>query len=160
MAPGWVDTALIAGRLNDPREKWAEAQATVPLRKIAQPQDVARTMAFLASHRAAGHITGQCLSVDGGMEGRIVWRADEALEGSNPALTENLSILSIAPTIETRKRRVKVLLSVDFDAVSGFLGLEPLQPTALLITAADTLQHRSEYHGCFGSSRNMGSLPR
>jgi NAD(P)-dependent dehydrogenase (short-subunit alcohol dehydrogenase family) len=28
VAPGWVDTALIGDRLHDPREMWAEAQAT------------------------------------------------------------------------------------------------------------------------------------
>ena len=28
VAPGWVDTPLIAGRLDDPKEMWAEAQAT------------------------------------------------------------------------------------------------------------------------------------
>jgi len=33
VAPGWVDTPLIEGRLDDPREMWAEAQATcVPSR--------------------------------------------------------------------------------------------------------------------------------
>jgi NAD(P)-dependent dehydrogenase (short-subunit alcohol dehydrogenase family) len=42
-------------------------RSSVPLRKIAQPTDVARAAAFLASHRAAGHISGQCISVDGGM---------------------------------------------------------------------------------------------
>ena len=47
------------------------------MRKMAKPEDVARSVAFLASHRAAGHITGECLSVDGGMEGRIVWRENE-----------------------------------------------------------------------------------
>lgn len=72
VAPGWVDTPLIEGRLDDPNEMWAEAQATVPLQKIAQPQSVARAMAFLASHRAADHITGECLSVDGGIEGGVV----------------------------------------------------------------------------------------
>lgn len=79
VAPGWVNTELIGDRLDDPRELYLEAQGTVPLRKIAQPEDVARTVAFLASHRAAGHMSGQCLSVDGGMEGRIVWREDEVL---------------------------------------------------------------------------------
>jgi NAD(P)-dependent dehydrogenase (short-subunit alcohol dehydrogenase family) len=77
VAPGWVDTALIGDRLDDPRELYLEAQATSALRKIAQPEDVARMVAFLASHRAAGHVSGQCLSVDGGMEGRVVWREDE-----------------------------------------------------------------------------------
>ena len=28
VAPGWVDTELIAGRLDDPSEMWREAQAT------------------------------------------------------------------------------------------------------------------------------------
>jgi NAD(P)-dependent dehydrogenase (short-subunit alcohol dehydrogenase family) len=79
VAPGWVNTELIGDRLDDPRELYMEAQGTVPLRKIAQPEDVARTVAFLASHHAAGHMSGECLSVDGGMEGRIVWREEEVL---------------------------------------------------------------------------------
>lgn len=79
VAPGWVNTELIGDRLDDPKELYLEAQGTVPLRKIAQPEDVARTVAFLSSHRAAGHMSGQCLSVDGGMEGRIVWREYEIL---------------------------------------------------------------------------------
>lgn len=36
VAPGWVDTSLIGDRLDDPKEMWAEAQATVALKKIAQ----------------------------------------------------------------------------------------------------------------------------
>jgi hypothetical protein len=101
---------------------WNEAQATVPLRKIAQPEDVARTMAFLASHRAAGHITGQCLSVDGGMEGRVVWRADEVLSGKTTAVQATPTASQLTQPIMTKKRRIQILLSVDFDAVSGFLG--------------------------------------
>ncbi|KAJ5166807.1 Peptidoglycan deacetylase [Penicillium canariense] len=122
VAPGWVDTPLIAGRLDDPNEMWHEAQATVPLRKIAQPQDVARTMAFLASHRAAGHITGQCLSVDGGMEGRVIWRADELLGKETTGVQGIPLTVDVPPPIATKRRRIQVLLSVDFDAVSGFLG--------------------------------------
>jgi hypothetical protein len=107
---------------------WTEAQATVPLRKIAQPEDVARTMAFLASHRAAGHITGECISVDGGMEGRIVWKKDEVthnrqtpLINSRAEKTSPASPISISIPIPP-KHKIQVLLSVDFDAVSGFLG--------------------------------------
>lgn len=127
VAPGWVDTPLIEGRLDDPHEMWTEAQATVPLRKIAQPQDVARAMAFLASHRAAGHISGECLSVDGGMEGRIVW--PEASKGPSTATTiiekgiPTLPMSSIPKFLSPpSKRKIQILLSIDFDAVSGFLG--------------------------------------
>lgn len=131
VAPGWVGTPLIEGRLDDPKERWREAEATVPLRKIAQPGDVARAMAFLSSHRAAGHITGQVLSIDGGMEGRVVWNEEEVNNGSAPSETIRtahpyqpaISISEIPPAVSTApKCRVQVLLSVDFDAVSGFLG--------------------------------------
>ncbi|KAF2635936.1 NAD(P)-binding protein [Massarina eburnea CBS 473.64] len=148
VAPGWVDTPLIEGRLDNEGEMWREAQATVPLRKIARPEDVARAAAFLASHRAAGHVSGVCLSVDGGMEGRIVWGKEELVgedgkkvnfgagsikpfdgetmtpHGSNPKETSNIPP-SIGQDIQPptkSKPKIKVLISVDFDAVSGWLG--------------------------------------
>ncbi|ORY12262.1 polysaccharide deacetylase family protein-like protein [Clohesyomyces aquaticus] len=130
IAPGWVDTKLIEGRLDDPGEMYREAQATVPLRKIARPEDVARAAVFLASHRAAGHISGQCLSVDGGMEGRIVWSQEEIAKTtqSNAPITGESS-KSTAPSIPQslplpakRLPKIKVLVSVDFDSVSGWLG--------------------------------------
>jgi NAD(P)-dependent dehydrogenase (short-subunit alcohol dehydrogenase family) len=31
VAPGWVDTKLIEGRLDDPKEMWREAEATLVL---------------------------------------------------------------------------------------------------------------------------------
>lgn len=139
VAPGWVNTKLIEGRLDDPKEMWREAQATVPLRKIAQPTDVARTAAFLASHRAAGHISGQCISVDGGMEGRIVWSEEDVAKSQGVPLAALISppgeahtiasmkepltapLKSLTPTVQPPPK-IKILLSVDFDAVSGWLG--------------------------------------
>ena len=38
----------------------------IPLRRIAQPSDIAPAVVFLASD-AAGYITGQALSVSGGL---------------------------------------------------------------------------------------------
>jgi hypothetical protein len=141
VAPGWVDTKLIEGKLDDGFVRWRESEGTVPLRKIAKPEDVARAAAFLASHRAAGHISGQCLSVDGGMEGRIVWTEEEARKASKMALESSdapanktpvvpsvgqQSLSSTIPqTISTQSKpfpKIKVLISVDFDAVSGWLG--------------------------------------
>lgn len=135
VAPGWVNTPMIDGRLDDPKELWTEAQATVPLRKIAEPEDVARAMCFLASHRAAGHISGECLSIDGGMEGRVVWKAEEvmgstAAEGpitavidkAKQAVLPSTSIPKTLPPLPTNKRVIQVLISVDFDAISGWLG--------------------------------------
>ena len=89
-------------------------------------------MAFLASHRAAGHISGECLSVDGGMEGRLIWKEPEMSDVvKHRGLISDLSTTSSVPQRKqgpppavpsTPKRRVQVALSVDFDAISGLLG--------------------------------------
>ena len=47
----------------DQLEKVARA---MPLKKIGKPQDIANAAVFLSSKLAAGHITGQVLSVSGG----------------------------------------------------------------------------------------------
>ena len=44
-------------------EKVAKA---LPLRKVGRPQDIANAVVFMASNKAAGHVTGQVLSVSGG----------------------------------------------------------------------------------------------
>ena len=46
--------------------------ATMPLRKVASAEDVARTVAWLCSDTAAGHVTGELVTVAGGMEGRLL----------------------------------------------------------------------------------------
>ncbi|ETI22553.1 hypothetical protein G647_06629 [Cladophialophora carrionii CBS 160.54] len=150
VAPGWVNTALIGDRLDDPYEMWAECQSTVALKKIAQPEDVARAMAFLASHRAAGHISGECISVDGGMEGRLIWRQDQVLKsGEKPALLQSATIpASLKPS--TRKRRLRICLSIDFDAISGYLG-----------TGHDPNNTLSDYSaGIFSANVGVGRLLR
>jgi NAD(P)-dependent dehydrogenase (short-subunit alcohol dehydrogenase family) len=47
------------------------------LRQLARALDVARTVAWLASPAAAGHISGEIVAVAGGMEGRLLWGEDE-----------------------------------------------------------------------------------
>ena len=57
----WVDKDNVF--TPDQLEKIA---ARLPLKKVGRPQDVAPAVLFLASDTAAGHITGQVLSVSGG----------------------------------------------------------------------------------------------
>lgn len=129
VAPGWVNTELIGDRLDDPEELYQEAQATVSLAKIAQPKDVAKAVAFLASHEAAGHMSGQCLSVDGGMEGRVVWRPEDIMGNASQSsiqARQQAVPLQIPRALSTKKPlstpKIKLAISIDFDAVSGWLG--------------------------------------
>ena len=65
VAPGPTDTPFLASF--DETGKLAEAmERQTPLKKLAKPDDVAAAISFLAS-ADAGHITGQVLSVSGGL---------------------------------------------------------------------------------------------
>lgn len=63
VAPGFIDTEM-TGSL--PEEVRAGYAAAIPLRRLGTAEDVAGAVAFLASPRAS-YITGQVLSVNGGM---------------------------------------------------------------------------------------------
>jgi NAD(P)-dependent dehydrogenase (short-subunit alcohol dehydrogenase family) len=64
VAPTYVRTDLIGPILKDP-ELIARIEAMTPLRKLAEPADIAAAIAFLVSP-AAAMITGHTLAVDGG----------------------------------------------------------------------------------------------
>lgn len=63
IAPGFIETDMTAALSEKVR---TEAAAGIPLGYFGKPEDVAEAVAFLVSDRAA-YITGQVLSVDGGM---------------------------------------------------------------------------------------------
>jgi 2-hydroxycyclohexanecarboxyl-CoA dehydrogenase len=68
VCPGPTRTALLEGMTSGPEgEKLiASLERNVPMRRLGEPEDVAAAVAFLASERA-GYITGQTLSVSGGL---------------------------------------------------------------------------------------------
>jgi 3-oxoacyl-[acyl-carrier protein] reductase len=70
VAPGWTESPMTRGHV-DP-ESVRRVSRTMALRKVAQPDDVARQVVVLASDELSGHVTGQVVVVAGGMEGRVV----------------------------------------------------------------------------------------
>ena len=62
--PSLIETDLLKHRYPDPADR-DKAAATVPLRRLGRPEDVADAVVFLLSDRAS-YITGQSLFVDGG----------------------------------------------------------------------------------------------
>jgi 3-oxoacyl-[acyl-carrier protein] reductase len=50
---------------------------TIPLRKIGRAHDVAMAVVYLASSHLSGHVSGQILTVSGGMEGRVLYTPEE-----------------------------------------------------------------------------------
>jgi 3-oxoacyl-[acyl-carrier protein] reductase len=71
VAPGWTASPMTRAELDDP-ELVARVTRTMALRKVAGPEDVAAQVVALASPVVSGHVTGQVVTVAGGMEGRIV----------------------------------------------------------------------------------------
>ena len=70
VAPGWTESPMTRGHV-DP-DAVRRVSRTMALRKVAQPEDVARQVVVLASDELSGHVTGQVVTVAGGMEGRVV----------------------------------------------------------------------------------------
>lgn len=70
VAPGWTESPMTRGLVDE--EHIRRISRTMALRKVAQPEDVARQVVVLASDELSGHVTGQVVTVAGGMEGRVV----------------------------------------------------------------------------------------
>jgi 3-oxoacyl-[acyl-carrier protein] reductase len=70
VAPGWTVSPMTRGQLDD--DVVARVTRTMALRKVGEPEDVARQVVVLASDELSGHVTGQIVTVAGGMEGRVV----------------------------------------------------------------------------------------
>ena len=63
VAPGFIETDMTGALSNEVKAEWAKQ---IPLRRGGTPEDVANVTLFLASD-LSGYVTGQVLSVCGGM---------------------------------------------------------------------------------------------
>ena len=63
IAPGFIRTRMTEMLTEDQKKKLAEM---IPLERLGEPEDVAQAALFLAAPESS-YITGQVLSVNGGM---------------------------------------------------------------------------------------------
>lgn len=63
VAPGFIGTDMTEVLSDDVKQK---VVGTIPMARFGEPEDISAAVAFLASAEAK-YITGQCLTVDGGM---------------------------------------------------------------------------------------------
>jgi 3-oxoacyl-[acyl-carrier protein] reductase len=73
VAPGWTETPMTRGHVDPATVR--NVTRTMALRKVAAAEDVARQVVVLASDELSGHVTGQVVTVAGGMEGRVIHEA-------------------------------------------------------------------------------------
>jgi 3-oxoacyl-[acyl-carrier protein] reductase len=64
VAPGWVETDLTRSTLADPVRR-REIEDSIPIGRVAQPEDIAGPVLFLVSD-LAHHVQGEILNVNGG----------------------------------------------------------------------------------------------
>lgn len=71
VCPGWTKTPMAKSGLAD-EEATAQTLQTKAITRIGRPEEIASTVTFLASDKLASHITGETITVSGGMEGRLL----------------------------------------------------------------------------------------
>jgi 3-oxoacyl-[acyl-carrier protein] reductase len=76
VCPGWTLTRMTEDALKK-HSNIVPALQTRAITRIARPTDIAAAVVFLASEELAGHITGEVLTISGGMEGRVLHRPED-----------------------------------------------------------------------------------
>ncbi|MBE0600425.1 MAG: SDR family oxidoreductase [Firmicutes bacterium] len=71
VAPGWIDTTDGSFSQADRKQQ--------PAGRLGTPEDIANAVLFLCGEES-GYITGQVLTVDGGMTKRMIYHGDEGWE--------------------------------------------------------------------------------
>jgi 3-oxoacyl-[acyl-carrier protein] reductase len=74
--PGWTVTSMARPALQQPGMIEGTLR-TLAMRQLARSEDIARAVLMLSAPRLSRHISGEALTVSGGMEGRVQWELDQ-----------------------------------------------------------------------------------
>jgi len=78
VAPGWVHTKMADKSIQNGDHY--KTLRTMPLRKLATTVDVANMILIVSSQVTGGHLSGDVIMMDGGMEGRVLWDLEQLKE--------------------------------------------------------------------------------
>lgn len=74
--PGWTVTEMARSTVETPGVIERVCQ-TMAVRQLARPEDIAHSVVFLSAPALARHVSGEVVTVAGGMEGRSLWRPEQ-----------------------------------------------------------------------------------
>jgi 3-oxoacyl-[acyl-carrier protein] reductase len=74
--PGWTVTPMATDSLAQPGVI-ERVCTTMPLRQLARAADIAAAVLFLSAPALSRHVSGEILTVAGGMEGRRLWTPEQ-----------------------------------------------------------------------------------
>jgi NAD(P)-dependent dehydrogenase (short-subunit alcohol dehydrogenase family) len=75
VCPGWVKTEMDQEDQTSGGYTDEDIEGRTPMGRFATPEDIARTVAFLADPKLSGYVNGHALSVDGGWYGDGSWES-------------------------------------------------------------------------------------
>ncbi|MFT5734501.1 MAG: 3-oxoacyl-[acyl-carrier protein] reductase [Planctomycetota bacterium] len=73
--PGWTVTEMTEKNLDEPGVV-ERVVRTMPVKQLARALDIANALVWLLSPAASRHVSGEIVTVAGGMEGRVLWEAE------------------------------------------------------------------------------------
>jgi NAD(P)-dependent dehydrogenase (short-subunit alcohol dehydrogenase family) len=76
VCPGWTLTRMTDEALRN-HENVVPAMQTRAISRVARPEEIANAIVFLSSDALASHVTGEVLTISGGMEGRLLHMREE-----------------------------------------------------------------------------------
>lgn len=67
ICPGWVRTDMMLNRMHELQRSEKDITALVPLGRVIEPKEIADLAYYLIASENAANITGQAISIDGGV---------------------------------------------------------------------------------------------
>ncbi|MHB1314145.1 MAG: SDR family oxidoreductase [Christensenellales bacterium] len=84
ISPGWIDTSGYQNKKHSVPAYSASDKAQHPCGRIGNPKDIAEAVLFLCSEKS-GFITGENITIDGGMTKQMIYHGDEGWTYSPPS---------------------------------------------------------------------------